>query len=305
MLAASLSPALQRILVLAHLAPGEVNRLSEAHACASGKAVNVARAWQAMGAPGRALIPLGGPAAGAFLEDAEGLGLDLRAVRTAGPLRTCTTLIEGDAQRATELVEEAPPLSAAELAELQQAFAAAAQDGEPVVLTGSLPRGVPAAFYLARCREARGPVVLDARGPELLAALAARPRVVKPNREELGRTLGRELTGEVGTWAAMAALQTAGAQAVLVSDGPRPALLAEGPRRFRLQPPALRPLNPIGSGDCLAAGLALGLLRGLPLHAAARLGLAMAAANAEVMLPGALTPARVRALEAAVRVEEV
>jgi len=305
MLAAGLSPAWQRILVLARLAPGAVNRLGEAHACASGKAVNVARAWRAMGAPGRLLTVAGGPAGRAFLEDLAAAGLAPRVLGIAGDTRTCTTLVEQDPARVTELVEEAPPLDAPELSSFEALFAAEIRDGEPVVLTGSLPRGAPADFYLRRCREARGPVVLDARGPELLAALPARPRVVKPNRAELGSTLGRPLAEEAEAWRAMQALRDTGAQAVLVSHGPGPALLLDGPRRLRLHPPALRPLNPIGSGDCLAAGLALGLGQGRALPEAARLGMAMAAARAEALLPAGFAPARAAALEPLVRVEEV
>ncbi|HOX44979.1 MAG TPA: PfkB family carbohydrate kinase [Myxococcota bacterium] len=305
MLAASLSPALQRILVLARLVPGEVNRLGAAHACASGKALNAARAWRAVGEPGRVLVPLGGPAGEVLRAELARLGIGLACVPARGPTRVCTTLVEEEAGRVTELVEEAAPLGAEELAAFAAAFAAEAQAGEPVVLTGSLPRGAPADFYLARCREARGPVVLDARGPELLAALPARPRVAKPNRAELGRTVGRALAGEAELWRAMRELRDAGAQAVLVSDGPGPALLLDGPRRLRLHPPALRPLNPIGSGDCLAAGLALGLARGLGLPESARLGLALAAANAEVLLPAGFSPARAAALEPMIRLEEV
>jgi 1-phosphofructokinase family hexose kinase len=304
MLAAGLSSALQRVLVLDRLRPGRVQRLTAAHVFAAGKAVHAARAWRAMGEPGRLVTVAGGPGGQAFREELSGLGLALELVPTDRPLRVCTTLLEREGERTTELVEEAPPLDASELTAFEALFRSQVRDGEPVVLSGSLPRGTPADFYLGRCREARGPVVLDARGPELLAALPARPWLVKPNREELAATLERGLGRETEVWRAMRGIQEGGACAVLVSDGPLPALLLTEAGRFRLHPPRLRALNPIGSGDCLAAGLALGAARGLALVEAARLGMGMAAASAEVLAPAGFTPARAAELAARVRIEE-
>jgi tagatose 6-phosphate kinase len=47
-----------------------------------------------------------------------------------------------------------------------------------------------------------------------------------------------------------------------------------------ISPPAIKAVNPIGSGDSYAAGLAVGLLRKMDLFDACRLGTACAAANA-------------------------
>jgi fructose-1-phosphate kinase PfkB-like protein len=52
-------------------------------------------------------------------------------------------------------------------------------------------------------------------------------------------------------------------------------------------------VNPIGSGDCLAAGIAYGTARGLPPLEAIRLGIAAAAENAASLLPGHIEPASV------------
>ena len=46
-----------------------------------------------------------------------------------------------------------------------------------MVLTGSLPSGTPETFYFDLIAAASCPVILDARGPELLAALPALPRL--------------------------------------------------------------------------------------------------------------------------------
>ncbi len=91
----------------------------------------------------------------------------------------------------TELVPEAPPLSAAELAELRTAFAEDFQAAIIVVLIGSLPPQTPTALYRGLVEQVQGKAIIDARGPELLEAVASRPVRVKPKLEELESTRRR------------------------------------------------------------------------------------------------------------------
>ena len=67
---------------------------------------------------------------------------------------------------------------------------------------GSLPPGVADDYYARLCRRlvAAGiRVAVDTSGPALLAAVAAGPTVVKPNREELAEAVDAPLrsVGEV------------------------------------------------------------------------------------------------------------
>ena len=55
-----------------------------------------------------------------------------------------------------------------------------------------------------------------------------------------------------------------------------------------LAPHPVQPVNAIGAGDSLTAGLAVGLLNNLPLLEAARLGVAAAAADVTTLLPGTI-----------------
>ena len=66
----------------------------------------------------------------------------------------------------------------------------------------------------------------------------------------------------------------------------------------RLQPPCVTIVNPIGCGDCLTAGLADALARNVPFVEALQWGVAVAAANAERLLPADFARDRVRELSA-------
>ena len=85
--------------------------------------------------------------------------------------------------------------------------------------------------------------------PDRLAAVAAaRPAVVKLNTEELQRTLGLPDRRQAAMDAGARELLRAGAGLVLVTDGPAPAHLYSASAAWRLQPPGVSLVNPIGSG---------------------------------------------------------
>jgi 1-phosphofructokinase family hexose kinase len=263
MVDAGLPPAWQTIMRFVSLEPGEVNRASEVHRCASGKVLNVAVALGALGAISRAVTVMGGAAAGWTAAEFRGLGIDLVAVPTIADTRCCTTLLDDATGRTTELVENAPPITPGELARFVSGYEGAVAGAAAVVLSGSLPAGTPATIYRDLLERTPCPAIVDARGPELVAALSCRPLLVKPNREELARTVGHPLGSEVDLRAAMESLRERGAEWVLVTDGAKPAILLGPSGWFHIVPPRPeRVINPIGCGDCLAAGIADQIARG-------------------------------------------
>jgi tagatose 6-phosphate kinase len=144
----------------------------------------------------------------------------------------------------------------------------------------------------------------------LSAALAARPFLVKPNRDEAHATLGLSPTGDTEQDArrAVDALLEAGAEWALVSLGAPGSLLGcrEDRRCWRIASPHVNAVNPIGSGDSLAAGLLVRhVLRGLPVPDAVAYGTACAAANCLTWTSGVVRPQDVDALLPQVRVTAV
>ncbi|MBN1610734.1 MAG: 1-phosphofructokinase family hexose kinase [Polyangiaceae bacterium] len=281
-LAVGTSPAWQRTLEIPSLCIGTVNRASAVHECAAGKAVNVAVAAHRLGERSRVLTTSGGRLGQRLADDLSLLGVERELIPVATPTRVCTTLLS-DAG-ATELVEPAGSMSEQEVEQLSR-FLSDSRQAAVVVFSGSLARGVSSSLYAELGRFVQGPVVVDASGPELLASLEAGPLVVKPSRGELERTLGCTLDRERDLRDAMGFLVARGARWVVLSDGGE-ALWAFGQDVvYRAEPPRVSVVNPIGSGDCLAAGIACGISRGLSMQDAVRLGMACAAANLATVLP--------------------
>jgi len=295
-LAAGLTPAWQYVLVFDQLQMGEVNRARESRWFASGKAVNVALAAHSLGTDGRLVSFIGGASGAALAEDFESTGAQAEWVTSSASTRVCTTLIHSRAGETTELVENSPAVSPQELARYAKAFTATAEKSDVIVLSGSLPTDTPRSYYrdllassanapaLKWSADRPANLVFDFRGPELLECLSFRPFLVKPNREELAATVGRSLEDGPTLLAAMRELNEAGAEWVLVTQGSEAVWLTGRGETWRVRPPAgMNVVNPIGCGDSVAAGVAVGLSNGLPVRDCVSLGIGAAAANLERM----------------------
>jgi len=307
-LAAGLTPAWQQILVFDEFRIGEVNRARDSRWCASGKVINAGIALHRLGGASRTIALAGGLPRGAIERELADLGVPARIVPSSATTRVCTTILDrsGGNLSMTELVENARPMGPGEYEEFLRAYTEEAADAKAAVLTGSLPAGTPARFYRELLERTAGKAVVDARGEELLLALELEPFLVKPNREELGRTVGRTIGSEGDLIDAAGELHRRGAWWCAISAGKDPLVVTsrEG-ARYRLRPPRVPAANPIGCGDCLAAGIAWGLGEGRDVIDAVRLGMGAAAQNVQDLLPSRLDLPSVEALAREVEVERL
>lgn len=304
--AAGLSPAWQQILLFDAFTPDAVNRARQAQWCGSGKVLNVGIGLAHLSVPNLTISPLGGPARAAIEAEFRTLAAPLRTIGCEQPTRVCTTILNRAEGTTTELVENARPLAPVELAEFIGAFTAETARARVAVLTGSLPAGTPSSLYRDLLRQTSALAVIDARGPELLAALEVRPLVVKPNREELAQTVGHALQDDTALHAAMHKLNSLGAQWVVVTSGKAAVWVSTTDKLYRLLPPAVEAVaNPIGCGDALTTGLAAALAREESVIDAIRYGMASAADRLRSLLPGRLDPIRIATIAKHIQAQEV
>ncbi|MCE5302091.1 MAG: PfkB family carbohydrate kinase [Planctomycetaceae bacterium] len=303
-LCAGLSPAWQQVLVFDRFRYGEVNRAAESHWFAQGKVLNAGVAAHSLGGPSKTLAVVGGPPRESIEREFSALGVPHRWVVTESATRVCTTILDRTTGRMTELVENARPIRPEELDEFRRAYVEEAAEARVVVLTGSLPAGVPESFYRELVAATTCPMVLDFRGVGLLGCLDLHPRVVKPNREELSQTVGRPLTDDAALLDAMRDLNRRGARWVVVTQGAGPVWVTSESETYRLTSPSVgRVVNPLGSGDCLAAGMAWAIAGGRTMLEAVRIGVAAALENLAQLEIGRLDSVRVLRQADRVRVE--
>ena len=255
-----------------------VNRVPAVHRRAGGKGVNVARVLSALGQEVLVTGLAGGSTGQAIADDLRAAGLPSALAGVAGDSRT--TLVVSEPGGATLFNEPGPEVTADELRRFLKTYESLLAGARAVVISGSLPRGVPADVYatLAGVAARLGvPAIVDADGEPLRHAPGGRPSIVKPNSEELARAVpggGPERGAEV--------LRARGAESVVVSMGEEGLLAVTPEGTFRARMPYRVEGNPTGAGDSLVAGLALGLVDRTPwperLSRAAALGAAAVAA---------------------------
>jgi tagatose 6-phosphate kinase len=180
---------------------GEQNRVEEVHSRAGGKGVNVARVLAQLGVDCMVTGLAGGPTGRAIRESLDAEGLEPELVEIAADSRRTVVAVSSSTGEVTEFDEPGPVVGFEEWQAFEARFEELVRRRRAVVLAGSLPRGLPAEAYrrLAEAAADHGvPVVLDTSGPSLLAGLAGRPSLVKPNVKELMEAAaGREGSTEV------------------------------------------------------------------------------------------------------------
>jgi 1-phosphofructokinase family hexose kinase len=291
------APAVDRLLELpGPVTPGEIHRPARVLAVAGGKGLNVARAAAALGAPVRAVAPLGG-ATGRWIEERlAAAGIDVRRVTTSAEPRVCIS-IASSGQELTEFYEPAPRLEPGQWQAFERAVREAAQGAAWVTLSGSLPPGSPddgAERLVAAGHAAGARVALDASGEALRSGLRAAPDLVKVNTREARELLGADATAS--------ALRRAGG-AACITNGAAGIELAAGDVRLLAVPP-VRGDYPVGCGDVTLAALVAARSHGASWRAALALATAASAASAEIPGAGVLDAARAWRLADAVTVRE-
>jgi len=246
---------------------GGVNRPRAVHARPGGKGLNVARTLHALGVD-VLVLGLAGGVTGAGVE---------AALRELG-VPAAFTPVAGETRRGCAAV----------------------------VLSGSLPPGLPAGTYATLIQAAGVPAVLDTHGEALRRGAAAGAAIVKPNLAELAALAGGPLATRGGPGlAAVAAGELSGAQAVVVTLGPDGLLAATADGCWRARPPATVAGNATGAGDAVAAALAHGLVLGRPWHERLRHAAALGAATAAAPVAGEFRHQDYLGALRAVAVEEV
>jgi tagatose 6-phosphate kinase len=301
------NPCVDKSVFVDEISLGEFNRASRYSCVAGGKGCNVSKAVKTMGGDTRALIVVGGHTGRHVLEMMErDEGVTCLPVWVASPTRTITTVLEEAHHRQTAFFEPGSRVTDAEGMAIVEAFRGAVGEASVVCLSGTVSDSAIAWLYSELIPIARGAgasVILDSHGIEFERAIGCKPYMVKPNLEEAEEVLGTRVSGDASQWDAVDAFHGMGIEQVILSMGMDGALVSNGGTRFRVIPPKVEEVNPVGSGDVFVAGFALGLERGEPLEETAIRACAMGAANASSWDIGHFDPALVGTLEKQVKIE--
>jgi 1-phosphofructokinase family hexose kinase len=302
------NPAMDRTSVLPSIQLDAVNRATRVLALPGGKGLDVARGVRRLGGD-VAIYGFVGGLVGQYLRRAcRNEGIVDRQLEIDGDSRICTIIVEERTGRTTVLNEPGPTVAPAEGRLLIDTLVGDGAAGDLVVLSGSLPLGLSQRFYaeiVRRVTPSGARVLVDASGPLLRQAVARNPWMVKSNLREFATLTGREFdpADRGALLDDMRRLVEQGVGLVVVTLGAA-GLLAMAPEGgVRVTVPAVRAVNPTGSGDAFMAGFAVATQEGQDTERALRVGAACAVANAMSVTPEIPPDADLAALAAAIVVE--
>lgn len=296
------NPSIDRTVALpTPLTRGAVHRVTSVTSQAGGKGVNVARVLTLAGIEAVAVLPAA--ANDPLLSALQVAGVSYQVVPTTEPARTNLTITEPDGTT-TKVNEPGGALDAAGVQALTDAVLAAADGADWVVMSGSLPPGVPTSWYgdvVALLAAKPCKVAVDTSDAPLEALVASldrgAPDLIKPNAEELAGVLGyspQALEAAVAQGdpepvvAAARQLIDKGIGAVLATLGAAGAVLVDANGAWMAAPPPIVPRSTVGAGDSSLAGYIRAEVGGaVPPQ---RLQMAVAYGSGAAALPGTTLP---------------
>lgn len=296
------NPSIDRTVTLpARLVRGAVHRVQSVSTEPGGKGVNVARALTLAGLDTLAILPAGGR--DPILSALQSCGVPFYAVPVDGAVRTNLTITESDGTT-TKINEPGAVIDEAALAALTAAILDRAESARWVVLSGSLPPGMPDSWYadvVARLQSFDCKVAVDTSDAPLAALAAefgrAAPDLIKPNAEELAGLAGvaaEHLEAALAQGdpdpvvAAARQLINRGAHTVLATLGPAGAVLVDETGSWLATPPPIKPRSTVGAGDSSLAGYVRADVAGA--QPPQRLQMAVAYGSGAAALPGSALP---------------
>jgi 1-phosphofructokinase len=311
------NPSIDRTVTLpTPLTRGAVHRVSSVTTEPGGKGVNVARALTLAGLDAIAVLPASG--SDPLVTALQDSGVPFRCVPITGSVRTNLAVTEADGTT-TKLNERGAELDGPSLDALTRSVVALAEHASWVVMSGSLPPGVPNHWYaevVAMLAPYDCKVAIDtSEGP--LAALVdgfdrAAPDLIKPNAEELAGVIGfspQALEAAVTQGdpepvvSAAQQLLDRGAGAVLATLGAAGAVLVNHCGSWLASPPVIVPRSTVGAGDSSLAGYVRAEVGGA--EPPQRLQMAVAYGSAAAALPGSALPTPAQIDLNAVRVTSI
>ena len=168
----------------------------------------------------------------------------------------------------------------------------AQQHCEGIVIAGGLAKGMTADFYYKVLSSVPANVkkIADTEGERLLQALKCGVELVKPNLEELERTLNCKLSTKDDILKGCRVILNKGAKYVLLSLGKRGAIITDGNENYHCKSVNVAMNSTVGAGDAMVAAATNALVMGGSMVDILRCG--VAAGTAAVTLPDTISFAK-------------
>ena len=275
------NPSLDYIVTVNDFMTGIVNRTSKEIIFPGGKGINVSMVLKNFGCENTALGFMAGFTGQEIIRLLEEKGISTNFIHVAEG--TSRINVKLRAQKETEINGQGPAIASADIKKLYEKLDSL-QDGDILVLAGSIPDTMPESMYMdimEHLQSKKLNIVVDATKDLLMNVLAYHPFLIKPNNHELGEIFHETITEKDDVVKYAKKLQEKGARNVLVSmAGDGAVLVTEDGQEFRSEAPKGKVVNSVGAGDSMVAGFLAGYTQKADYGYALKLGTAAGGATA-------------------------
>ena len=282
----TINPAIDRIISVDRLAFEDRSYINSSRESAGGRGINSACVIHSFGGQTLAVLTSGGDAGRRLEKHLCDCGIPISVAPIANETRTNLTVTDKHGLT-VNLNEQGPSLGKDEVVRVERLVRETLDRASWLMMCGSLPPGVPAAFYgrlVDMARHKKVKTWLHAGGEALREGVEARPTVAAPNQQEAERLLGRTLLTRTHCLEAAQQIRTMGPETVVLTLGSRGAVGVFADGLMEALPPRVESVCPIGAGDALSAAYVWAMRR--KPNAAEALRWGVAAGTASARLPG-------------------
>lgn len=254
------NPAIDYVVHADDVQVGAVNRSRQEEVYFGGKGINVSVVLHELGLASKALGFVAGFTGEAIEQGLRSDGIETDFIHLEKGFSRINVKIKSGEE--TELNGQGPEIPEDKLRQLFDQLEQV-QDGDTIILAGSIPASLPADVYEQILRHLSGKqvrAVVDATRDLLVNVLKYKPFLIKPNNFELGEIFGVPLKDDVDEIVRYAGkLQEMGARNVLVSMAGDGAVLLDengGVHACGVCKGTVK--NSVGAGDSMVAGFVAG-----------------------------------------------
>lgn len=254
------NPAIDYVVHADDMQVGAVNRSRQEEVYFGGKGINVSVVLHELGLASKALGFVAGFTGEAIEQGLRADGIETDFIHLEKGFSRINVKIKSGEE--TELNGQGPEIPEDKLRQLFDQLEQV-QDGDTIILAGSIPASLPADVYEQILRHLSGKqvrAVVDATRDLLVNVLKYKPFLIKPNNFELGEIFGVPLKDDVDEIVRYAGkLQEIGARNVLVSMAGDGAVLLDengGVHACGVCKGTVK--NSVGAGDSMVAGFVAG-----------------------------------------------
>lgn len=307
-LTVTLNPCIDRTIYLDKLTVGSYNRVKDVRSDLAGKGLNVSIVLQNLNED-TLCTGFNFTENGALLEELlhdHSVAYDF--ISAKGAIRTNIKLFDNSCQIMTEVNEAGPFVSSDAVEALLDKIDSLLDKTDILVMSGSVPPGVPADIYqrlirMANVRHVKS--ILDASGEPFLLGLKEKPYLIKPNTLEFEQAFHSPIRPDSIPMDVLHRILEGGIPYLCISMGEEGALFVDREHVYRARPLPLTPQGLTGAGDSMVAGICYAIRQ--KLGSPDMLRYACASAGASIRKPGTIlaTEADIRELLPQVEIEQI